>query len=114
MNNAEILQKILSGHKKLVAYYPYPARGFDGEIAATDNHNGNQYDELLKNFINLCIQLGAALADRKIDNKTAVKMEVEGLDFPVYLRKTNGYYGILKEALPGDKIEIPISWNIGH
>lgn len=113
MDNTEILQKILSGNKKLVAYYPYPARGFYETIAETDNWNGNQYDEPLKNFINLCVLLGAnAAGRRRIDNKTAVKMEVEGLDFPVYLRRYDGCYGIYKEAKIRDTREILITVNI--
>lgn len=114
MTNEEIIQKIKSNHKTLVAYYPYRTggHGTENEIAETDNFNGKSYDEDLKNLVNLMVQLGAAAGYRP-DNKTAVELEVDGIDFPVYCYMYDGSYHITKkiDSEPGAQ---KIHWVIGY
>jgi hypothetical protein len=114
MTNEEILQKILSGNKKLTAYYTYPTRGAGEQIFETNNWNRGSYDEPLKNVINLGVQLGAAVASCRVDNKTAVRVEVEGLDFPVYFRRFDGMYCISTDVSRRSGQEILISWSVGN
>lgn len=114
MTNEEIIQKIKSNHKTLVAYYPYPTggNGVSNEIAETDNFNGRKYDEDLKNLVNLMVQLGASVAGYRADNKTAVQLEVDGIDFPVYCYMYDGGFHITKQVWsePGAQ---KIHWVIG-
>lgn len=116
MTNSEILQIILSSPKKLTAYYTYPSSSGGELIFETNNWNGQKYDEPMKNFINATIALGAALSGGPfIDNKTSVKVEVEGLDFPVYFRRHDGCYMICTGiSTRRGSTEIPINWKLEH
>ena len=100
MNNKELLSHILKNRRWVTTYYPYPTGGYGTEniIVSTDNFNGNTYDEPLRNMVALTIKLGAIGAGCSTDNKTAVKVEVEGLDFPVYFIQYDGKYYLSKEV----------------
>lgn len=107
MENNE-LEKIYKNHKTLEYYFTYSTGGFD-RIAYTDGRN---YDDALKNFVNLTVQLGASVANCHSDNKTAVKIRVQGLKFPVYCVKYDGMYYICKGINKKDEQGIKIHWNI--
>ena len=109
MNKKEILNIIYTEQKRVTHYYPYRTGAWGEEIARTDIHDDN-FDLELKNFITLIISFGAALAGRLIDNKTAVKIEINQLPYPVYAIRYDGCYRIctdIKSENDGIKI-------IGH
>ncbi len=95
MEQKEVLIKILNSRKRLVEYYPYPTgpKGINNIIVKIDSDDTILNGTLLKNIISLIVQIGAVVAGCPNDNKTAVKITVEGLGFPVYfIRKDRVYY----------------------
>jgi hypothetical protein len=74
-------------------------------IAETYNYNGQEYNETLKNIVNLMVQLGAVAAGRSNDNKIAVEVKVDGLNYPVYFCKKDNRFCITKEINPMDRQE---------
>lgn len=113
MNNEELLKLIKSNFKVIVNYFPYPTYGSGDDIAETDNHNGKEYDQDLKNLVNLTVQLGAAAADYRNDNKTGVELEVDGIDFPIFMYKFDGKYTITKGLRP-KSTPVKIRWRIEY
>lgn len=114
MTNEEILQTILSNYKTIVAYCAYPTYSNSGNvIAETNDYNGRTHDELLRNFITLFVQLGASVAGYKLQNKSAVKVKVDGLDYFVYFRRFDKSYSITTAVKP-EAPEIPIQWEVGY
>jgi hypothetical protein len=112
IRDQELLDKIFNNHKMLISYYPYKTGGHgdDNVVAKTDNWSGNQYDYAIKNFVLNIIQLGAALAGRKSgDNKTAVELRVDGIDFPIYCYYYDGLCSITKE-IKSEHEPIEIHW----
>jgi len=114
-NNEEVLDLIIKNSKSLKAFYTYPTAGCGDVIAETSIHNGKEFDHNLKNLINLTVQLGAAAAGCGNDNKIAVKVIVDQLDYPVYFCKKDGRYCITKDVNAMDKQEpIKINWSLEH
>lgn len=114
--NEKILEKILTGFKKITGFYPYPTGGYgmDNVIAETDNHNGGEHNHLLKNFINVSIDLGASAAGYgSSDNKTGIEVRVTGLDYPVYFYKYDGKYVITRNIRTESQKKL-INWTIGY
>lgn len=103
------------GYKRIVHYYPYPTGGdgLDNIIYEIDRSHkfGTPFAQAMKNFISATIQLGASIAGGKNDNKTAVKLEVEGIDFPIYLYKYDNSCYITK-AIRSEAEGYPIHWNM--
>lgn len=113
MTNEQILEAIFNNYKTIVAYYPYPTGGYGQEnvIAETDNFNGSKYNDSIKNFVNLTVQLGAAVSGCHVDNKTAVQIQVHGLDFPVFCYRYDGKFCITKKIAPSTSVK-NITWRI--
>lgn len=109
----ELLELILKNYKRLVTYYPYRTGGYGLEnvIASTDNHNSEYADQYLKNFVNLMVQLGASAAGYRNDNKTAVEVQVDGLDYPIYFYKYDGKYTITKR-IDSEHEGTKINWTV--
>lgn len=94
MTNETILAALKSNHKTLVRYFPYPTGGMGKQIASTNNWNGNEYDQELKNLVNLLVLLGASAAGKSADNKTAVEVRVEGVGPSVFCYRYDGAYHV--------------------
>lgn len=103
--NEKVLDIILKNYKTITAFYHYPTAGCGEVIAETYDYNGQTYNETLRNIINLTVHLGAVAAGRSNDNKIAVEVKVDGLDYPVYFCKKDARYCITKEINPMDKQE---------
>lgn len=105
---------LMSGYKTITAYYTYGVSGdgTDNILFSTDNHNRNEYDEALRNFINLMIQVGAAASQSPNDNKTGVRVKVHGIDFPLYFYKYDGAYYITKSINKSKTTEKRLFWNV--
>ena len=114
MENSKILKLIKTNSKSLRAYYPYPTggNGLSNVIVETSGLSPKKYNHELKNIINLLIQLGASVAGYNNDNKTAVKINVDGLDFPIYCYKYDGKFVITKEINYNRSKEIKIHWTV--
>lgn len=105
MDKAEIMGKILTGEKTLTEFYMYPT-GHRGEtIAETDDWNGRVHEPKLKNFVTSMLDRAAKEAGTRMDNKIAVKAEVDGLTFPVFFCFKDGHYCIAKEVKQKDNRE---------
>lgn len=114
MENNEILNKILSNYKKIVAFYPYPTGGAgeSNKIVEINDHHTDERSLLIRNFITSTIQLGAAAGGFSNDNKIAVKVNVPELNFPIYFVKYDSSYYITKEINFSRSREIKVNWNV--
>lgn len=98
-SNQELYQKILKNHKCLVKYYPYRT-GDGGENIISTNSLHKDCDYELKNIVDLMIGLGSALAGNTVrDNKCAVEVIVDGIDFPIYFVFFDFRYYITREII---------------
>ncbi len=102
--NKELFEKIIKSQKTLVNYYPYPSSGHGDVIAETCDYRSN-FDIGVKSIIDLMVQLGAEAADKSADNKTAVEVKVEGLDYNVFFCRKDGRYCVTTKvnAMDGQK-----------
>lgn len=98
MTNEQIYEIFLKNRKVITAYFPYYVTGksLDDRICYTSNYNGEIVDEQLRNIICNMILIGALNALISSDNKTAVEVNVDGLDFPIYLVRYDSHYYITK------------------
>jgi len=102
MDKASIMEKINSSGMTLTEFYMYPT-GYMGEsIAETDDHNGRSHDKKLKALVTHMLEKAVGALGTRIDNKIAVKAEVDGLDFPVFFCFKDGRYCIAKEVKQKD------------
>lgn len=111
-----ILNTIFNNGKVITEYYVYPTGGYGEEIASTNNWSGNKYDYRIKNFVDFAVQIGAAVSGKLYpDNKTAVKIEVDGLNYPIYCYRYDGLYSITKNIVQRDGVSpIKIRWIMGY
>lgn len=102
IKNEELFNTILENDKSIDEYYPYPTSSMGEVIAETDNHNGRKLDPAVKSLVSLMVRLGASLINSSPDNKTAVKVTVRGLDYPVFFCMKDNRYTISKGVNPMD------------
>lgn len=124
MTNEEIISKILTNYKTIREYFIYPTRikneadiilqiKQSGSIKGESLSEEAVEEEALRNLINVIVQLGAAAASGRPDNKTAVKVEVEDLDFPIYFVRKDTFYSIVKE-IKSESEGIKLNWKIEY
>jgi len=94
----DLLAKIYKNAKTLIKYYPYPTHGFNSGLIAETSGFNEDTDYQLKNFVCLMVALGATLAGYHVDNKTAVALDIEGIDYLIYACQYDGTYSLCKEV----------------
>lgn len=116
MTKEEVLEKILKGYKSIVAYYPYPTGGLgtENEVIRIKHSDEDMQRLVYYNLITVMVQLGAASVGSRNDNKTAVKVKVDGLDFPVYFVKYDGECYITTEINIRRSQEVKAHWNVEY
>lgn len=103
------LYEFLNSQKRVVAYYTYPTGFADAHILASTNDRHGPPDPLIKTTVDLLLALGQALADKRNDNKIAVKIEVHGFDYPVFAHRYDSQWVFSKGVVPrGGSDEYPI------
>ena len=113
---ADLLEKILRNEKRIVAFYSYPTggHGSENEIASTSRDYGDECNHWLRNFIEITIQLGASLAGQsRNDNKNAVELEIEDINFPIFFYQYDGTCYITSAIRSNaGATKTKINWNI--
>ncbi len=96
-----LLEQVLIGKKKFLAYYTYPTgTSSDSYIAWEDSHKPTSADDAGAKVIN-CVEEVLKTAESQLqisrDNKTAVKCKIEGINEPIYFVTYDSYKIICTE-----------------
>ncbi|MEI6399980.1 MAG: hypothetical protein WCO58_00460 [bacterium] len=112
MIHKEILDTILTSRKTLVEYYTYPTGTYGDSVIAEVTKGKLQSDPLLVSFIDVMIQLGAAVAGYSNDNKTAVKVYVEDFGTVYFVKYDSDFFIVTKiNQLAGSSV-VKINWKV--
>lgn len=110
--NEIILQAIKEGNFIPVSYFTYPTGTVGTSYIFEQNSHPdtkrNEEDQKLYEAVENAFDIVADILDIKKDNKTALKIMVEGIDKPVYLSSYDWKHAICYEISMRDGKEIPI------
>jgi hypothetical protein len=105
MSKEEILKAILIGDKTIKKYYRYPTGpGTTSDILFEFNYDDKELSVnslLCINLIEAYMKLGARMDNNsRTDNKTAIELKIENLDFPIYFAQYDNRFFISTSVTP--------------
>lgn len=109
MDKQEVINKIKEGKYELESYFTYPT-GTVGNSYIHEQDTFEPKDKELADAIHAAFEKAYKILDIRMDNKTALKLTVEGITAPVYIARYDRLLivcGALFTNRGGREIEIP-------
>lgn len=109
MDKQEVIDKIKEGKYELESYFTYPT-GTVGNSYVHEQDRFKPTDEDLAKAIDAAFDKAQKVLDIRPDNKTALKLTVEGITAPVYLSSYDNRLVVCMALFTnrgGSEIQIP-------